>query len=78
MPTNFLTIQPYLATGAPKNQKMPFSTTSRPDVNMLAEFCSFWDQILSQITSYAWILKTKDPAKKLAQNLILVKKLGGG
>ena len=59
----FLTIQPYLATGAPKNQKRPFSTTSRPAVNMPRHFALFWDQILSQITSYAWILKIKDQFK---------------
>ena len=33
---------------------------SRPAINMLSAFCSIWGQILSQVTSYAWVLKVKD------------------
>ena len=77
----FLTIQPHLAAGWPKNQKMPFSSACRPAVNMPAAFCSFLALIVSQVHRNAGMLKIKGQfkvsCKKLGQNRILVTKIGG-
>ena len=83
MPTNFFDDPTIFGDRSPKKPKKAiFDNESAGRQYARGILLFFWDQILSQITSYAWILKIKDQfkvsCKKLAQNLILAKKLGWG